>query len=293
MTENPNKLFPALIRARAAIQPIAKTATNPHFKNKYAPLGEVLSAVLPALAAEGLALVAGATDGGLLVKIVEQETGEYVASLVPLIGASDMQKLGGAMTYAMRYGVGMLLALELDDDDDGTKASQGGGQATAPVRAPVAAQGAQGSALPARPSPQPSIRSGGKRGSQRRPDPVAREDDAEAVWELCSQLDEHGRANPPAGGKSPFQIIKGDKLGIYGKIAERGGVEPGQYSLAQLASRGALPKLRGFYAYLCEQNGLAGWSGPPPTFEKVNPKFPDQQEADSVVDLTGGDDLPF
>lgn len=171
------KLWAALIRARQAIQPIGKTATNPHFRNSYAPLGEVLAAVLPALHAEGLALTAAVgTVGGegpaLGVRIVHAETGEMMESAVPLVGGTDMQKLGGAMTYAMRYAIGMLLALELEDDDDGQRASQPGqrqqqantiqhGPQGRPPQAPNPAQGAQGRApVPQNARPAPSAPKG-------------------------------------------------------------------------------------------------------------------------------------
>lgn len=157
-----SKLWPALIRARQAIQPIGKSATNPHFKNKYAPLGEVLASVLPALHAEGLAL-AGFVDRigpdaccSLVVRITHSESGETINSYVPLVGGTDMQKLGGAMTYAMRYAIGMLLALELEDDDDGQRASQ-------PVQrqqqAPALEAQVRSGARPATPPRMPQVQS--------------------------------------------------------------------------------------------------------------------------------------
>ena len=139
MTEN--KLWPALIAARGKMPSISKTATNPHFHNRYAPLGEILSTVLPVLHSESLALSGAVREGALVVSVIHSGTGEVVESHVPLVGAPDMQKLGGAMTYAMRYGIGMLLALELDEDDDGNRASQRTAQTT-PARTQPAGVGA-------------------------------------------------------------------------------------------------------------------------------------------------------
>ena len=136
-----SKLWSALILARQEIPGIAKTAKNPHFGNAYAPLGEILSTVLPVLHKRSLALSGAVRDGALVVAVIHTETGEVVESFVPLVGATDMQKLGGAMTYAMRYGIGMLLALELDEDDDGAKASQRTAQAV-PTRTLPAGAGA-------------------------------------------------------------------------------------------------------------------------------------------------------
>lgn len=270
MTES--KLWPALIRARQAIQPIAKTATNPHFRNSYAPLGEVLAAVLPALHAEGLALTGAVIAGpALAVHIVHSESGEQVGSDVPLVGAADMQKLGGAMTYAMRYAVGMLLALELDEDDDGNKAA---------VQPPKAAQASPQAAPAPRPS-NPSASSqgkGGRHGGKERPAPMAQDDDPEAVAFMAEQLDAHA-----AEEGNDFRIVKADgKLGVYGKVAGIACVEPGTYSLAQLGSRGALPKLRKFYTYLCEKNDLA-----------VYPAVARHEAPADIHDLTSEEELPF
>jgi hypothetical protein len=133
-------LHAALIEARKAIPAIPKTAKNPHFGNSYAPLGTILEAVLPALHAQGLSLSSAVSEGALVVAIVSAETGETVESRVPLLGATDMQKLGGAMTYALRYAVGSLLALELEDDDDGNRASVPS-RTTSPAKAPSGPQG--------------------------------------------------------------------------------------------------------------------------------------------------------
>lgn len=116
-------LHEALIAARMEIPAIPKTAENPHYRNKYATLGDILGAVLPVLHRHGLSLSGACQDGCLVVAVVKADTGEVLESRVPLVGATDMQRLGGAISYAFRYGVGALLALELEDDDDGNKAS--------------------------------------------------------------------------------------------------------------------------------------------------------------------------
>lgn len=143
-------LHAALIAARASIPAIHKSATNPHFKNKYATLGDILGAILPPLHANALSLTSrvevssGSTPAVLVVEIVHAETGETTSSSIPLVGATDMQKLGGAMTYALRYAVGSLLALELEDDDDGNRASGQGQPQRKPQPKPAAPAATQG-----------------------------------------------------------------------------------------------------------------------------------------------------
>jgi hypothetical protein len=132
-------LHAALIQARASIGAIPKTATNPHYKNRYAPLGTVLAHVLPPMAANDLSLSSRLVDGpALVVEVTYAPTGEVISSTVPLLGATDMQKLGGAISYAERYGIGALLSLELEDDDDGNRASGRGGPPAKQERKPAA-----------------------------------------------------------------------------------------------------------------------------------------------------------
>jgi len=139
MTEHPN-LATAMLAARLELPAIPKTATNPHFKNKYVPLGELLKVVVPIYGSHGV-LLTGEGAGGLDITATHVKTGEQKHVTVALIGAADMQRLGGCYTYAERYGYGALLALELEDDDDGNKAAgttKAQGRAAAPAAKPAA-----------------------------------------------------------------------------------------------------------------------------------------------------------
>lgn len=252
MPENSeNRLWPAILRARQNIAPIMKTARNPHFGNAYAPLDEVQSKVNAALWAEGLLLTSNFESGGLNVRVIHVESGEATRdNIVPLVGCSDMQKIGGGATYAERYGVAKLLALELDEDDDGNRASQPAARAPAQATNPPATA-SQGQNTASAPRPAPAASQGKGRAH---PAPVAQEDDAEAVLEMARQLDQHAE---DTGEK--FRILKDGKIGLYGKVADNMGVEKGLYSMTQLASRGVLPKVREFYAFLCRKNDLPGF----------------------------------
>lgn len=101
---------------------IKKTKRNPHFKNDYADLNEVLDKVKPELNKLGVVIVQLPEATGLLTQLVDTEDETIVTSVVPFINPTDMQKLGGTITYAKRYALVAMLALE-DDDDDGNKAS--------------------------------------------------------------------------------------------------------------------------------------------------------------------------
>jgi len=105
---------------------ITKDATNPHFKSRYASLNEVLEKVKGPLNEAGIVVVQrpdGDNHGyGLMTELIDIDDDTKVECFVPFVGATDMQKLGGAITYARRYSLVTLLGLE-DEDDDGNAAS--------------------------------------------------------------------------------------------------------------------------------------------------------------------------
>lgn len=103
-----------------------KNGVNPHFGNSYVTLNEVLEKVKKPLNDAGIVLVQapGVVDGisGIWTRLTDTEDATYIECFVPFVGATDMQKVGGAITYARRYSLIALLGLE-DSDDDGEKAS--------------------------------------------------------------------------------------------------------------------------------------------------------------------------
>lgn len=105
---------------------IKKNSVNPHFKNEYADLNEVLDKVKNPLNDLGIVIIQRPMQnalGGYLETILHDTEDEtQVESETPFENVTDMQKLGGAITYAKRYSLVAMLALE-DDDDDGNKAS--------------------------------------------------------------------------------------------------------------------------------------------------------------------------
>lgn len=108
---------------------IEKDGKNPHFGNEYSTLNEVLGKIKKELNSLGIVVYQTVStktvesEGGLTTILYDTEDKTFVESTVPFVGATDMQKLGGAITYARRYSLIALLGLE-DDDDDGTTASK-------------------------------------------------------------------------------------------------------------------------------------------------------------------------
>lgn len=124
----PGGIAAALAVAQAQMGKAIKQSDNPHFRSKYADLGAVMDACMPALNANGIAVVQPPYDDetGRYVKTVlyHDASGESLECRVPLIVAkNDMQGYGSAVTYARRYGL-MAMAGIAPEDDDGNAAAK-------------------------------------------------------------------------------------------------------------------------------------------------------------------------
>ena len=129
MTDKTHKnIAAALAAAQSQMGKALKDSKNPHFKSSYADLSSVVGACMPALNANGIAVVQPFTDDetGRYVKtiLVHGDSGETLECRVPLIvNKNDMQGFGSAATYARRYGL-MAMAGIAPEDDDGNAAAK-------------------------------------------------------------------------------------------------------------------------------------------------------------------------
>ena len=126
MTDAANqKILEALSKAQGEFPEIIKEKVNPHFKSKYADIAAVIATIKPVLAKHGLGF-RQTIQGGEMVTTVFHASGETLESAVPLIlpAGATMQHLGGAITYARRYGLQCAVGVAAEDDDDGNAASQ-------------------------------------------------------------------------------------------------------------------------------------------------------------------------
>jgi hypothetical protein len=125
----------ALAKAQTEMGKALKQSNNPHFKSKYADLGNVMDACLPALNAAGIAVIqpTGEDNYGRFVEtVLIHESGESLSCRVPLIlNKNDMQGFGSAVTYARRYGL-MAMAGIAPEDDDGNAAAKAAPKPEAP-----------------------------------------------------------------------------------------------------------------------------------------------------------------
>lgn len=124
MSETIDALAVALCKFQSEVGVVVKDATNPFFKSKYASLSEILDVIRDPLAKNGLAFTQFPTDEGGLTTILMHESGEYIMGTYRMTPADNKpQTLGSAITYQRRYALTAILGLNIDDDDDGNKAS--------------------------------------------------------------------------------------------------------------------------------------------------------------------------
>lgn len=146
-----DKLAPAVVAMQAALSPVDKSAANPFFKSKYAPLPEVRAALQPLLAANQLALLTFPTiiDGqnGLHFYLIH-ESGQYLDGQWLLTPAKrDPQGEGSDTTYKRRYAEMAITGLVADEDDDGNSASVVTAKYTGTVRKQSASKSTASGAL--------------------------------------------------------------------------------------------------------------------------------------------------
>jgi hypothetical protein len=128
MTPISPKVAAAFVRAQKAFGPALKSATNPHFRSRYADLSACIEAVIDALNDNGIALLQRTyecNDGVMVETVFVHESGEVIEGGMLHVPATkqDAQGYGSALTYARRYS--LLAATGMaPEDDDGNAASK-------------------------------------------------------------------------------------------------------------------------------------------------------------------------
>lgn len=126
-TKVKQNIFQRITTAKGNFPPIIKNKVNPHFKNRYAGLEDIVTAIEPALIDSGV-LITGSCDCSdntttlVKVSLVNIDDGDSITSTMP-VSETNPQKQGSAITYARRYLLCLMLNLTTEDDDDGNAAS--------------------------------------------------------------------------------------------------------------------------------------------------------------------------
>ncbi|RTL05068.1 hypothetical protein EKK58_08960 [Candidatus Dependentiae bacterium] len=126
-SESIKNLAEALATFQGTVANIAKKATNPFFKSKYATLADILNTIREPLKESGLSVAQFPTGEDELTTVLMHTSGEYLMGASKMKPAkNDPQGVGSAITYQRRYALSAVLGLNIDDDDDGNAASTPG-----------------------------------------------------------------------------------------------------------------------------------------------------------------------
>lgn len=112
------------------------TRTGGSYTFRYATMDAILSATMPALAEQSLAISQALSSWGdhyAVETTLYHKSGEWISNVTPMFVSGRQgtdgktyppgnQELGSAQTYARRYGVSALLCITADEDDDGNSA---------------------------------------------------------------------------------------------------------------------------------------------------------------------------
>lgn len=117
------KLSAALCKAQKKFKTALKKSKNPYFHSNYADYTEVLSCVKEALNEEGITILQP-IDEDVVETVLLHESGEFLCSVTKIYNISNKpQDYGSAITYARRYALSSMLAVDSDEDDDGNRAN--------------------------------------------------------------------------------------------------------------------------------------------------------------------------
>jgi len=184
----------ALVKAQKGFAPALKTATNPHFKSKYADLAACVEAVIDSLNSNGIMLMQPCheSESGVTVETMfVHESGEMMSAGKLHVPASkqDPQGYGSALTYARRYSL-MAACGIAPEDDDGNAASKKPEQSQQRRNAPQTDQFAVAlSAIKNAPTKQAAAKHG------------------EAAWELAETDEQYAQITAAVKGWKPKQEL--------------------------------------------------------------------------------------
>ena len=117
---------------QSSLETAIKNSSNPFLKNKYADIQEILDKVKSAFHENNYIIVqeGGADESGEFIdtKLIHTSGNLFNCKIYLQYKKGDMQSLGGAITYARRYGLLSVTGIPVDDDDGtsaiGTEAAQ-------------------------------------------------------------------------------------------------------------------------------------------------------------------------
>ena len=122
-------LSQAMLDFRVNVDSVTKDSTNPFFNSGYTSYNAVRETINPTLDMLGIVVIQAPMilDGidvlNTRIYMADNTSEMIVSNIRLLLPKSDMQQLGGAITYARRYALVCLFGLAVEDDD-GEQASE-------------------------------------------------------------------------------------------------------------------------------------------------------------------------
>lgn len=125
-SESITELAKSLVEFHKEVGKIIKTDNNPFFKSKYASLATILDVISEPLTKQGLVIIQFPTEQYKLTTRLQHVSGEFMEDTYEMQPTKHSpQDAGSVITYQRRYAIGAILNLNIDEDDDGNKGSQG------------------------------------------------------------------------------------------------------------------------------------------------------------------------
>ena len=122
----------ALTKFQLQIDVIPRSASNPHFKSKYADLAAIWKVIRKPLSECGIVVIHGPQSDGVKVTIttlILHESGEWFESDFTMSLAQNRitgpQAIGSCITYGKRYGMCAMLNIVPEGEDDDGEGAQG------------------------------------------------------------------------------------------------------------------------------------------------------------------------
>jgi hypothetical protein len=137
-SESIKEISKAMVEFHSKVTKIAKTDNNPFFKSKYASLASILDVIAKPLNESKLVILQFPTEQYKLTTRLLHESGEWFEDTYEMQPTKHTpQDAGSVITYQRRYAIGAILNLNIDEDDDGNKASQPIKDKTPEVKKPL------------------------------------------------------------------------------------------------------------------------------------------------------------
>lgn len=129
-TDQINELAAALVKFQIDFDKVSlkKDAKNPHLRNSYISLDNLINTIRPLLSKNGL-VVTQDLAGDFITTTIYHTSGQFRGSSMPFNpmsgnkGTNNLQQIGGGITYAKRYALSAVLSISVDTDDDGNSMS--------------------------------------------------------------------------------------------------------------------------------------------------------------------------